>query len=471
MNGYTVVVDIGKTNAKVSMWNPHGGLLARRSRANTPQQAERYRALDVQSIEQWLLESLAVFARLGPIAHIVPVAHGAAAVLLRNGRLFAAPMDYEEEVPAADRAEYAAQRDPFTVTGSPALPCGLNLGMQLHRFEKISTTLPNDVTIVPWPQYWAWRLCGVAASEVSSLACHTDLWQPMTSSFSPLAVRRQWAARCAPLRQARDVLGTITPKIAEQTGLPPNCMVLCGMHDSNAALLAARGHAEIAHHDATILSTGTWFVAMRSLASGTTIDPDMLDDARDCLINVDVFGRPVPSARFMGGREAELIGGVDSFDLKTNYDPEALLARLPALIASGASAFPSFVPGVGPFPASRGEWRNRPTNMGDQRAITGLYLALMADTALDLIDSQDRLLIEGRFSEAVIFVRALAALRPTQRVFVSNADQDVAYGALRLVAPQLPPPTQLIEVKPLALDLTEYAAEWRSRAHNAQSAA
>jgi hypothetical protein len=109
--------------------------------------------------------------------------------------------------------------------------------------------------------------------------------------------------------------------------------------------------------------------------------------------------------------------------------------------------------------------------MSDQRAVTGLYLALMADTALDLIDSRDRLLIEGRFSEAVIFVRALAALRPMQRIFVSNADQDIAYGALRLVTPNLPPPTQLIEVKPLALDLTAYAAEWRSRAHNSQSAA
>jgi L-fuculokinase len=30
-----------------------------------------------------------------------------------------------------------------------------------------------------YPQYWAWRLCGAAASEATSLGCHTDLWHPV----------------------------------------------------------------------------------------------------------------------------------------------------------------------------------------------------------------------------------------------------------------------------------------------------
>jgi hypothetical protein len=173
----------------------------------------------------------------------------------------------------------------------------------------------------------------------------------------------------------------------------------------------------------------------------------------------------------MGGREAHLIGGIDSFALTDHYDPDALLARLPQLIATGACAYPSFVPGVGPFPNGRGGWCNKPVDSGDQRAITGVYLALMADAALELIDSRDCLLIEGRFAEAVIFTRALATLRPQQKVFVSNAHQDVAYGALRLVEPLLPPPSELTPVKPLGIDLRAYAAQWRARARTTQSAA
>jgi hypothetical protein len=173
----------------------------------------------------------------------------------------------------------------------------------------------------------------------------------------------------------------------------------------------------------------------------------------------------------MGGREAELIGGIDSFALTDNYHPDALLARLPQLIASGACAYPSFVSGVGPFPDAHGEWHNQPVDPGDQRAITGVYLALMAHAALDLIGSRDCLLIEGRFAEAVIFTRALATLRPQQKIFVSNVHQDVAYGALRLVHPQLQPPSQLTPVESLGMDLRTYAEQWRARASMQQGAA
>ena len=471
MNGCSIVVDVGKTYAKASIWDNSGQLIAQRRHANTSQQAAGYRALDVPGIEPWLLDSLTEFAKLGPVTHIVPVGHGAAAALIRNNGLFTAPMDYECEASAEEREEYASQRDSFAVTGSPSLPSGLNLGMQLHRLEKLLGPLPDDVTIVPWPQYWAWRLCGIAASEVSSLGCHTDLWQPRIGSFSPLALQRRWAARMAPIRPAGAVLGRITPQIAERTGLPADCTVLCGMHDSNAALLAACGHAEMANRDATVLSTGTWFVAMRSLSGATLMDLSTLDAARDCLVNVDVYGRPVPSARFMGGREAELIGGIDAFAPADTEDPEVLQARLSALIADGAAALPSFVPGVGPFPAAHGAWHNKPSNASDRRAIASLYLALMADTSLDLIGSRDRLLVDGRFAEATIFVRALATLRPTQHVYVSNAQQDVAYGALRLIDPKLPPPSALTAVKPLNVDLRVYATEWRHQARIKRCAA
>ncbi len=469
-NDCTIVVDIGKTHSKASLWDGDGRLIDRRTRANCPQQAG-YQALDVAGIDAWLLQSLRELAGRHQVGQIVPVGHGAAAALLRGGELYAAPLDYEHEIPASDRADYELKRDSFELTGSPSLPCGLNLGRQLHFLERQLGALPANVVIVPWAQYWAWRLCGVAASEVTSLGCHTDLWQPGLRDFSAMAIRRKWAARFAPVRAAAERLGRITPEVVHQTGLPASCEVFCGLHDSNAALLAARGHAEIAGGDATVLSTGTWFVAMRSVGENAVADIGALDPKRDCLVNVDIGGRPVPSARFMGGREAALIGGVDSFALTDNYSPDRLLARLPNLVANAASVDPGFVPGVGPFPRATGQWRNKPATADEQRAVVALYLALMADAALDLIGSRDRLVIEGRFAEEVVFARALATLRPQQTIFVANAHQDVACGALRLVNPDLSPPGDLTRVRPLDMDLTAYAAEWRARASAAQVAA
>ncbi len=479
IEGCTLVLDIGKTNAKLSLWDARGGLLIRRTRANQVPATAPYRTLDVSGIDAWLMATLQEFSSLGDIRRIVPVGHGAAAAVLHSAKLHLEPMDYEEPMAAGSRNRYDQQRDPFSLTGSPALPCGLNLGMQLHRLEEDFGPFPDDVTILPWPQYWAWRLCGVAASEVSSLGCHSDLWRPVEGRMSDLAQRRGWAKRMAPLRRAREALAPVSLEICQQTGLNRDCVVLCGLHDSNAALLAARGHQEItgesfgksAGSDATVLSTGTWFVAMRSLAPQAFFDTRHLHETRDCLVNVDVESRPVPSARFMGGREWELIAGLSSFDLNDNQDPDALLHCLPAILTTGASARPSFVQGVGPYPRTTGGWHLRPESPMEQRAAAGLYLALIADTSLGLIGSRDRLLIEGRFAEEAVFVRALASLRPEQRLFTSNAEHDVAYGALRLIDPDLPPPARLTPVKALDLDLRAYAARWREQAQQGEVAA
>lgn len=459
-----VVLDVGKTNAKLTLWNKGGERLARRVRANAVVQAPQYRALDAAGVESWLEEGLREFARLADVRAIVPVAHGAAAALVRGGTLHAPPMDYEDEAPPELRRAYEPQRDPFAATGSPLLPQGLNLGLQLHWLEQLTGPWPDDLQILPWPQYWAWRLSGVAASEASSLGCHSDLWRPREQRPSDLARRRGWAARLPPLRAAGDVLGPISPAWVARTGLPADCQVLCGLHDSNAALHAARGRPELAGRDATVLSTGTWFVAMRTLPPASP-DADLpeLDERRDCLLNVDVQGRPAPSARFMGGRESEQIAGLDPERLTENYDPEALLARVPELASAGVFVLPSFARGVGPFPDAPGGWVKEPSSPGDKRAVLGLYLALVTDAILELIGSRDRLVVEGRFGEAQVFVQALARLRPQQTIYISDSGDDLCFGALRLLDASLRPRAPLRSVQPIASDLDAYRSAWRAR--------
>lgn len=456
--GWVGVLDIGKTLAKLSLWDERGRLLSQRVTANQPLITQTARALNAPAIEQWLAAGLADFARMGPVAAIVPVAHGAAAAVVSGGRLAGPVTDYEEPITAPLMASYRAGRDPFACTGSPSLPDGLNLGAQLHQLETFRPRLlEGDAQLLPWPQYWAWRLCGEAASEVSSLGCHTDLWQPARGTPSRMAEQRGWAARLAPLRLADEVLGTITPEWAQRTGLDRNVMVYCGLHDSNAALLAARGFPQIAGQEATVVSTGTWFVAMRSPAAGAALDLAALPETRDCLVNVDVHGRPVPSARFMGGREIEALGGFGP------ADEPAALAMAPAVVAAGGMVLPCWTPGVGPFPRACGGWVAEPADPAGRRAALGLYLALMTDAALELIGARERLLVEGRFAECEVFVRALAALRPDAAVYVCGSYEGVPCGALRLVDPALAPPGALRRVEPLAAGMAAYKAQWLRR--------
>lgn len=460
----SVVLDVGKTLCKLSLWSPDGRLLAHLDRPNTRSNAGPFACLDAAGIEEFLLDTLQRFARLGDVGAIIPVGHGAAAAIIDERGIVAPPLDYEHPIPRSLREAYDAERDPFVQTGSPALPDGLNLGAQLYYLESIRREwFSTGATLLPWAQYWAWILCGVAASEITSLGCHTDLWRPLQQSPSELSMRHGWSRLMAPLRPAGAVLGKLQPEWVRRTRLPPDVNVYCGLHDSNAALLAARAFPEIAENEATVLSTGTWFVAMRTSAPGNELDLSALDEKRDCLVNVDAFGRPIPSARFMGGREIErLTGGARRID--TEGEQAELLARVPEVLASEAAVLPTFAAGCGPFPQGHGRWLSMPAGNAAQRTAICLYAALVADAALDLVGARERLLIEGRFSASQVFVRALASLRPQMSVYTSHADGNVSFGALRLIHPELEPTTQLVRAVPLPEDLAGYRDRWRREA-------
>ena len=458
----TVVLDVGKTMTKINLWGAEGRLIEHRERLNGRVETGLYVGLDAGGIERFVGESLEHFGKLADVEAIIPVGHGAAAAILGESGLVLPPLDYEHPIPVGIRRNYDRQRDHFALTGSPALPEGQNLGAQLFFLESLQPgLLSGGRRIVPWAQFWSWVLSGVAAAEVSSLGCHTDLWCPVMREPAPLAKKRGWSDRLAPLRTAGAVLGTLRSDWAKRTRLPPDVRVHCGLHDSNAALLAARAAPEIADREATVLSTGTWFVAMRTPARDVGVRIESLDEKRDCLVNVDVGGNPVPSARFMGGREIELLSGPDTRRIDTPADQPALLAGVPAVLASKTMVLPTLAPGCGPFPQGRGRWVCMTSDATLRRTAIALYAALVAEVTLDLIGARERLLIEGRFSACQVFVRALAALRPDLQVYVCQPRSEVSFGALRLTNPELESPATLVRVEPLAEELSDYRHQWR----------
>ena len=447
-----LVLDVGKTHSKLTLVGLDGAVLAVRARANASLDTGPRRALDVEGIDAWMLTAVRALALEAEILAIVPVGHGAAAALVSGDDLAAPVLDYEVAPPAEVAAAYAAQRDAFEATGSPTLPGGLNLGQQLFWQESLYPGVwPKRARAMLWPQYWAWRLCGEHACEVTSLGCHSDLWRPYAADFSDLARRHGWDARLGPRRAASDVLGVVTTAFADATGVPRDCVVLCGLHDSNASLHAARGFAEVRDAPFALVSTGTWFIAFQSGGAG----PKRLDGARDVLANVDVAGRPTPSARFMGGREYAAILGADFSASGDVGDVKTLLRR-------GVTTRASFVAGSGPFPDGRGAVVGETETPGERAALAGLHLALMADASLDLIAAEGPIVIEGRFAQNAVFAGALAALRPASPVFACADGDRIAYGAARLWRPDLAPAGQIEAVAPVAVDLTAFADRWRA---------
>ena len=181
-----------------------------------------------------------------------------------------------------------------------------------------------------------------------------------------------------------------------------------------------------------------------------------LDPTRDCLANVDALGAPVPCARFMGGREYQVLTG-------GHGTPHAGLAR--GLMAAGAMILPSFSETGGPFPGRRGEIREGEIRAGDLSAdgrasLASLYLALMTDVCLDLCGSQGPIRLEGPMAGNAVLAGGLAALRPGQKLALSDDAAGTLLGAALLVGVISPPKTDTV-ISSLEGSWDAYRQAWR----------
>ncbi len=412
------VIDIGKTNAKLVVWdaNTHA-ILFETSCPNRSIDGPPYRHLDVEGLWDFYKASLKDAAGQTLIGRIVVTTHGATVTVLAGDELALPVVDYENTYAPEINHAYDSARDDFADSQSPCLPAGLNFGRQIFALEQ---TFPEEMAratdFLPYPQYWAWRLSGIKACEVTSLGCHSDLWNPYHADWSQLAKARGWAGKFAPMRGASDVLGNILPEIAAETGLPPDCEIHCGIHDSNASLVPLITKVK---QPFSLVSSGTWTICF---SVGGDARPQ-LDEHRDTLCNVDLNGNVVPSARFMGGREYAF--------LAEGHTDNPNLSDIKLLIASECLAIPSFAEAGGPFGYHSGHLINKAAlrTERDKVALATIYCALMIDYALEMISSEGPVIFEGPFATNTAMCQLLASLRTDQQIFASKDSCGTSYGA------------------------------------------
>ncbi|MCP3467499.1 FGGY-family carbohydrate kinase [Bradyrhizobium sp. CCGUVB23] len=419
MSQTVAVLDIGKTNVKLALFDD-GRLLWEKSAPNCIRPGPPYPHEDVENAWNFFLDALREAARSHQISAIVPTAHGAAGALIGESALAAPVMDYEFTGVEVIEPDYASLRPPFSESLSPRLPAGLNLGRQLAYQKWRCPDLFADARyFVGYPQYWTWRLSGIAVSEITTLGAHTDLWAPRQGQISSLVKALSVDHLLPPLRRAFDPLGPIQPEIAALTGLAPETRVFCGIHDSNASLLPYLVSRQAPF---TVLSTGTWVILM-----SVGLSLDQLDPRDDTLANVDALGRPIACGRFMGGREYAVIAGGGNPDLDA----------IERVVASGAMALPCFSGHGGPYATTKGVIRGE-VAARDRTALATLYCALVSDLMLTRMGATSGdLIVEGTFAGNLPFCQTVGALRPTQRVFAAEDAAGTARGAAMLA--QWPP--------------------------------
>jgi sugar (pentulose or hexulose) kinase len=417
------VLDIGKTNLKLLVASDDGWPLETLSIPNVSNATGRYLACDLDRLENWWLDALAQVAKRHAIGAVIAAAHGCGAVLVdEEGRPVLPMMDYDAVTPEAIDAAYDSMapdyREVFCGNGAGAMRLAKQLLWQENAYP---TEFAQARTYLTTAQYVATRFGGRAASEISQLAAQGHIWDLRRHQPSSVMRERGWAKLLPPCVAAGASLGGVSETVARRTGLSRSTEILCGVHDSNANLFRykAAGMAE-----ASVLSTGTWMIAFQR-----DFDPDKLDAKSAMVLNIDVDGGNVPSTLIMTGREYDLIR-------KENHAPDAAVcAAMPDLIARKSLALPSFAADDGLFPGTANRGRivgPKPETSAEWQALAVLYAAFSANRCLDKLGSSNHIVIDGGFAANLPLARALAALRPSQRIFVSRSRDGTALGAALL---------------------------------------
>ncbi len=457
MSGALAVFDLGKTNSKLFVFSPDGTLLDERRTKPVWKEFRGRSVLDDERLFAWMTHELAEVAAAHGVTRLMISAHGCAFALVRGNQLLHPILDYEQEIPDAVAAAIDPILPDFKETYTPWLPLGFSIARHIYWLEtEEPDAFAATEAILCYPQYWVWRFTGRKLAEWSYLGAHSQLWAPLKRDFSSLVERLGWRDRFPAIAPAGAVVGETSVTLAD--GSTRAVAVHNGVHDSNSALAYYR---MTGLSDFTLVSTGTWVIIIN-------LDCPLgaLDQGRDMIANVTVNGEPAPSLRFMGGREYDLISD--------GWNKPISQAAVERVMERGVFALPSWAAG-GPFPETRGYIVGGEANGEDRAAVAALYVAMMTDLSLDLIKSENLLVVDGGLAKIDLFTAMLAQLRPSQTVVRSTMSEGSATGAAALAFKALGLAPFKDETVPVGASripgLEAYRARWRELAEGARAVA
>lgn len=361
-------------------------------------------------------------------------AYGASLVYIdENGMPLTPLYNYLKTYPAALQTEfynkYGGEDEFSSRTASPVLG-SLNSGMQLYRLKYQKPELFAQVHYaMHLPQYLAYLLSGKAFSDMTSIGCHTNLWDFKKNEYHDWVNEEGLQSVLAPIA----TYDTVMP-----AGLYGNNYIAgIGLHDSSAALIP---YLLNFREPFVLISTGTWSISLNPFnRSPLTVE----ELKKDCLCYLDFKGNPVKASRLFAGH---------------THDEQ--VKRIAAHFTSDPLRYRSM--SFDPLFVSRQIKQNDSFEQYDLSKFSSdkeAYHALI----MDLVEQQyqstqlvlsgtpvKRIFVDGGFGKNSIYMNLLAAAFPDTEIFAASMPQATAMGAalaLHTSWNDKPIPVDLIELK------------------------
>lgn len=351
---------------------------------------------------------------------------------------------YPDELKKQFYDKYLGEERLSMETASPVLG-SLNSGMQLYRLKMEKPDLYSRVKYaLHLPQYMSYLLTGEVYSDITSIGCHTNLWNFNENNYHKWVHEEGVIEKLAPLVPCDVVYPAAFPGNAYQVGV--------GLHDSSAALIP---YLIYFNEPFVLISTGTWCISLNPFNHSPLTYEELKND---CLCYLGYKGRRVKASRIFAGNEheAQVKRIAAFFNQNTvryrtvDYNAE-IIRKLQEKKSGGL--------------LQHREDIELEESVFGQRDLSGFEDDLEAyhQLILDIVDQQykstmlvlkdtntKRIFVDGGFSKNVVFMNLLALMFPEIEVFAASMAQATAVGTAMTIHAHWntkPLPNDIIEVK------------------------
>jgi sugar (pentulose or hexulose) kinase len=446
------ILDIGKTNKKIFLMDEHYRIVWEKGVCFEETVDEDGDACEnIELLTNWVKDSLRELLQL-PGYTVVAFnfsTYGASLVYLdEQGQVLAPLYNYLKPYPAGMEAAFykaaGGAEQLCSDTASPALG-SLNAGLQFYRLKQLQPAVYQKVKYaLHLPQYISFLVTGQPLSDITSIGCHTMLWDFTRQRYHEWVLREGLADKLPPVFPGNH---TLPATIDGHT-----CIAGVGLHDSSAALIP---YLASFLEPFALISTGTWCITLNPFNNSPLTGEEL---ASDCLCYLTYENRPVKAARLFAGNEheqqvkrlAEYYQTPVNYYQQVAFDP-AIFARL--LAASPQQERPAS--GTGLLQASRFAARSLNDFTSYEIAYHRLLMDIMEQQQFSsslVIDGTPvkRIFVDGGFSRNTVYMHLLAAAFPQMEIYAASVAQATAIGAALAIHRHWnsqPLPADLVEMR------------------------
>jgi len=422
------IFDVGKTNKKLFLFDENYRIVYERSARFIETVDEDGDVCEnLESLRLSVFDSLSEIFRLKEfeVKAVNFSAYGASFVYIgADGKpltpLYNYLKAYPDELSNYLYDNYGGRREFSIKTASPILG-SLNSGLQLFRLKKERPALFQQIKYaLHLPQYLSFLVSGEGYSDLTSIGCHTAMWDFTTNNYHQWIKAEGIEPKLAPIVPATHTFPAVFPGMALKVGV--------GFHDSSAALIP---YLVSFHEPFILISTGTWCISLNPFNNAPLLAEEL---EKDCLCYLQYSGNPVKASRLFSGYEHEQQANriaahfnEDVIKFRTiAYDPN-VVSKLQKdhLQATENGEF-----------KTESMFGSRDLNefADDVEAYHQLILDLVhlqvMSTKLVLNNGEvKRIFVDGGFSKNNIYMNLLAIAFPGIEVFAASMAQATAMGA------------------------------------------